>query len=186
MLHKSASFGPALDACVEEVLRGIAEGRDFKAALQAALDLAIAIAGAEMGNIQLLDGKAGSLRIAASRGFYTPFLRFFASVDGHANSACAAAMTSRMRIIVNDVATNYLFVGTPALEVMLAAGARAVHSTPMVSRNGRLIGVLSTHWRRPLEGMSYDPTPLDRFGARLAHSLAPLEAIRCKTVEAGQ
>ena len=38
--------------------------------------------------------------------------------------------------------------GTPALEVMLAAGARAVQSTPLVSRSGRVLGMFSTHYRR--------------------------------------
>jgi hypothetical protein len=40
------------------------------------LDAAIDIAGTDMGNIQLLDHDAGSLIIAASRGFSAPFLSF--------------------------------------------------------------------------------------------------------------
>jgi hypothetical protein len=50
-------------------------------------------------------------------------------------------------------ATSYLFVGTPALDAMMAASARAVHSTPLLSRSGRLMGVISTHWQCPLQGM---------------------------------
>jgi hypothetical protein len=81
-----------------------------------------------------------------------------------------------MRIIVDDVAANYLFVATPALDVMLAANARAAHSTPLLSRSGRFIGVLSMHWRRPLRGMPYDPAPLDLLAGRLADRLQEIDS----------
>jgi hypothetical protein len=105
-------------------------------------------------------------------GFSTPFLEFFATVAAHTNSACGATLNNRLRIIVDDATTNYLFVATPALDVMLAANALAVHSTPLLSRSGRLMGVLSTHWRHPLRGMPYDPAPLDGLAAQLARSPA--------------
>jgi hypothetical protein len=104
-----------------------------------------------------------------------PFLDFFASVSDHTNSACAAALIHRTRVTVEDVATNYLFVDTPALDVMLAADAHAVHSTPMVNRGGRLMGVLSICWRRPLPGMPYDPVPIDSLAVHLADLLEALE-----------
>jgi hypothetical protein len=93
-----------------------------------------------------------------------PFLDFFASVSDHTNSACAAALIHRTRVTVEDVATNYLFVDTPALEVML-----------MVNRGGRLMGVLSICWRRPLPGMPYDPVPIDSLAVHLADLLEALE-----------
>jgi len=55
-------------------------------------------------------------------------------------------MHRRERVIVEDVANSPLFAGTPALEVMLAAKARAVQSTPLVTRSGRMIGMFSTHY----------------------------------------
>jgi hypothetical protein len=112
------------------------------------------------------------LEDCGSRGFSAPFLEFFATVAAHTNSACGAALNNRLRIIVDDVTTNYLFVATPAFDVMLAANALAVHSTPLLSRSGRLMGVLSTHWRHPLRGMPYDPAPLDGLAAQLARSPA--------------
>ena len=83
-----------------------------------------------------------------------------------------------MRIMVEDVATSYLFVATPALDVMLVANARGVHSTPLLSSSGRLMGVMSTHWRRPLRGMPYDPAPLDRLAVGLADRLQEIESRR--------
>jgi GAF domain-containing protein len=45
------------------------------------------------------------------------------------------------------VSTSPVFAGMPALEVLLSAGVRAVQTTPLVGRSGRLVGMLSTHYR---------------------------------------
>ena len=39
--------------------------------------------------------------------------------------------------------------GTADLQMLHRTGIRAVQSTPLISRAGKLIGVLSTHWREP-------------------------------------
>jgi PAS domain S-box-containing protein len=111
------------------------------------LDAGIEITGADMGNIQLLDD-AGRLGIVAHRGFDSAFLEFFDEVhDGIA--ACGLALQKGERVIVEDVACSPVFAGRPALEAMLAAEARAVQSTPLVSRSGKVLGIFSTHYRRP-------------------------------------
>ena len=87
------------------------------------------------------------LRIAAQRGFDRPFLEFFASVPGE-QAACGTALQRGERVIVDDVLNSPIFVGTSALDVMVAAGAHAVQSTPLVSRSGRVLGMFSTHYQR--------------------------------------
>jgi GAF domain-containing protein len=105
------------------------------------------LAGADKANIQLFDPSTGVLTIEAHCGFAAPFLAFFGLVhDGEA--ACGTALRQRRRVIVDEVAESPIFLGTAALEIMLEAGVRAVQSTPLFS-NGRLLGVLSTHYRRP-------------------------------------
>ena len=39
--------------------------------------------------------------------------------------------------------------GSEDLETYRQTGIRAVQSTPLVSRAGRLLGMISTHWRNP-------------------------------------
>jgi PAS domain S-box-containing protein len=113
--------------------------------LQAVVDAAIDVTDADMANLQLYDEASGSLRIAAQRGFEAPFLEHFAVVsDGE--TACGEAMRRREQVIVDDVATSPLF-DARSLGVLVGAGVRAVQSTLMVSREGRLLGVISTHWR---------------------------------------
>jgi len=117
----------------------------YEECLAGILDAAIAMTGADMGNLQLIDDASGSLE----RGCNERFLRFFASVAVDENSACAAALASGRRIIVEDVTKSEIFAGQPALAVMVQAGARAVQSTPLVSSAGVTLGMISTHFRRP-------------------------------------
>jgi GAF domain len=103
---------------------------------------------ARVANIQLFDPASAALRIEAQRGFSQPLPEFFDCVhDGHA--VCSTAFKTRAQIIVEDVAESPIFLGTPALEVVLDAGVRAVVSTPMVGSTGSILGILSTHRRRP-------------------------------------
>ena len=58
-------------------------------------------------------------------------------------------MRTGRRVIVPDVETCEFIVGTPALEDHRKTGIRAVQSTPLLSRRGKMVGMLSTHWRNP-------------------------------------
>ena len=122
------------------------------------LAAAIETSRADMGNIQLLEDSA--LRIVAQRGFETPFLDFFSEVRED-ESACGAAMRRRERVIVGDVESSQVFAGTPGRQVVLAAGVRAVQSTPLVSRSGELLGMFSTHYRAARPPSEHDLRTLD-------------------------
>ena len=116
--------------------------------LQHILDAAIEITGADKGDIRLLEPGSGAVTIVAQRGFDDRFLTFFAKERDTSASACGAALKSRERVVVEDVSQSPLFAGTPALAVLLASGARACQSTPLVSK-GKALGVLSTHFSAP-------------------------------------
>src|SRR5215831_15144875 len=103
---------------------------------------AIAISGADRGNLQLFDEASHSLRIVAQQGFG---LKSFDSVDDHVAASCG----TEEQIIVDDVLTSEIFIGKPAQKVLLEAGVRAVISTPLRSSKGNLLGVISTHFGSP-------------------------------------
>jgi PAS domain S-box-containing protein len=121
-----------------------------ESALEAILDTAIAVTHADKGNIQLIDYKTGTLRIAVQRGFDEAFLRFFATVDVGGAAVCGGALKSSGRVIVEDVTQSDIFAGQPSLQVLLDAGVRAVQSTPLISGDARRVyGMLSTHFSVP-------------------------------------
>jgi GAF domain-containing protein len=98
-------------------------------------------------------------------------LKYFETVLRDGNTTCAAALKRRMRVVVDDITTSYLFVGTPELEILRSADVLSVRSTPIISRSGRLWGVFSVHFRHPQPPSRYDPTLLDRLAVDLADHL---------------
>ncbi|MBV8736215.1 MAG: response regulator [Alphaproteobacteria bacterium] len=122
---------------------------DFNECFNEILDAAIALTGADKGNIQLFDPKSESLTIAAQRGFEKPFLDFFAEIRNGEAVACGAAMAAASRILVEDVSDSAIFAGQPSLDVLLQAGVRALQSAPLMSSNGSVIGMISTHFSLP-------------------------------------
>ena len=119
---------------------------DLRALLEESLETAIDITGADMGKIQLFDEASSALKMMVHRGFDQRFLNFFATI-GVGRAACGEAARRRERVVVENIAESPIFTGTPELDVMLEAGVRAIQSTPLISRSGRLVGVLSTHYR---------------------------------------
>jgi two-component system CheB/CheR fusion protein len=123
------------------------QSAELNAGLQEVLDAALAMLGADMGNVQLLNPATGSLEIAAQRGFQKDFLEFFRDVSADDNSACARSLRTGNRVVIEDVEKDAEFA--PLRPVAAKAGYRAVQSTPLIAHNGELLGVLSTHFREP-------------------------------------
>ena len=168
-----AATGQQIDA----VLKRLSNSKDVGADLLRVLDIAIGITGADMGTLQRFDERADCLTIVASRGFSTEALTFFGVVRRDTNTTCAAALTRRMRVFVEDISTSYLFVGTRELDMLSASGIAAVQSTPLISSNGHLWGVITTHFRETQIESEFDHAPLDRFALQVADSLEQREGL---------
>lgn len=124
------------------------QGIDSHSICQEIVDAAIAITKADKGNIQLLDQSTGKLKIVAHRGFELPFLKFFEYVAAGEAAACGTSMKRMERVIIEDVTQSPLFIGSDALAVLLNEGVLGIQSTPLVSRSGKFLGILSTHFSK--------------------------------------
>jgi two-component sensor histidine kinase/CHASE1-domain containing sensor protein len=149
--------------------RLVREGGEISKCLNEVVDTAIAISGADKGNVQLRD-VGGALTIAAQRGFDAPFLTFFEHVRDDA-SACAAAMHSCERVIVEDVMTSDIFSGQPSQQVLIDAGVLAVISTPLKSSRENLLGMVSTHFAEPHRPTERELNLLDLLARQTADYL---------------
>jgi PAS domain S-box-containing protein len=124
---------------------------DPRALLMDVLDAAIALQVADFGSIQVLDPEKRALEIVAQRGFNPDFLARFPEVG----SACSPALLGRERVIIADVQAEPSFA--QYCSDAEAAGFRAVYSTPLVSSSGVMLGILSTHFRRPHRPSEREP-----------------------------
>ena len=102
---------------------------------------------AELGNVRLLDPGTRELRIVAQRGFGKDYLERFSSVGANSGEVCAKAAQQGKRVIVEDVQSEAQFAHYRAIAT--TAGFRGIQSTPIMSRRGELLGVLSTYFRDP-------------------------------------
>jgi PAS domain S-box-containing protein len=140
------------------------ETHDLNEGLEEMLRGSIQLMGADKGNVQLVDA-SGVLRVVAQQGFDRPFLEFFKEVSVEHNSACASALRTGRRVIIADVETDEEFA--PFRKIALAAGFRAVQATPLMARDGRPVGVLSTHFCNVLRPSEHAMRTLDLY-VRLA------------------
>jgi GAF domain-containing protein len=123
--------------------------------LEAIMWSATVFARADACDLQLLDPRTTELRIVASWGFPPAFLDHFAAVRPGDRTACRSALLENRPVAVRDVTRSGLFAGTDNLAVMLDAGSRSVRSYPLTDTAGGPIGVLSFHYRRPLDQLDH-------------------------------
>lgn len=128
------------------------EGGDLQGLYQKIVDTAAALMQSDFASLQMLDGgleHPGELRLLAQRGFSPKATAFWEWVRLNSESSCGAALRNAHRIVIGNVETCDFMAGTADLENYREAGMKAVQSTPLLSRTGQLLGMLSTHWRAP-------------------------------------
>jgi PAS domain S-box-containing protein len=113
------------------------------------LDAAVSIMHSDMASMQALDEDQDALRLLGWRGFDPSFEPIFRLVRVDDETSCGAARRAGHRVVIPDVEHCDFIVSPVALESHRKAGIRAVQSTPLCSRDGRLIGMISTHWHTP-------------------------------------
>jgi PAS domain S-box-containing protein len=132
------------------------------------LDAAISLLSADMGSMQVLCPERSELRLLACRGFHPVSAAFWEWVSLDSASSCGLALSAGARIVVPDVEACDFMAGTGDLDAYRRSGIRAVQSTPLVSRSGQLLGMISTHWREPHQPPERDLRPLDVLARQAA------------------
>jgi GAF domain-containing protein len=124
----------------------------FEEAVHIVLDDVIALLGAEYGNVQLSIGD--ELVIAAQRGLSADFLKTFRRVKKDDGSACGRALRLGETVIIRDVENDPEFAAVcPDAK---KAGFRSVQSTPFITKDGNVLGMVSTHFAHV-----HEPTPIE-------------------------
>lgn len=148
----------------------VVDADDLKAFCGKVMDAAAQLVGADFASIQTKVAAKPALQLIAHRGFVPEARAYWQWVDAGSSSSCGQALSRGHRIIIPDVERDEHLAGTEDLRHMRLCGIRAVQSTPLVSRSGAPVGMLSTHWRR-----EYRPSPNSlRFLDAMASHVATL------------
>jgi two-component system CheB/CheR fusion protein len=123
---------------------------DAQVLLDTILEAAIAITRADAGTVQLLDPEAQVLRMLAQRGIPVAVAEHFSEVDASSASPCGKALETGRR--------EFAHFDTGAPDPSGSdrwhreeAGLLSGQSTPLIARSGRILGMISTHWKRQYE-----------------------------------
>ena len=154
---------------LHEVASRLLAAPDLRSALEEILVATCAMMNSRMGNVQIHDPHTQTLTIAAQQGFPQDFLDQLDVVRRDTPSVCSAAMNSGSRVIVEDINKDESF--QPLRDIAAAAGFRSLQSTPLLSRTGALLGVLSTHWSHPHHPSEHDLYMLDLYAREAADIL---------------
>jgi PAS domain S-box-containing protein len=131
---------------LQEISTLLIQERNVESLYLRILDAAVDLMASDMASMQAFHPERNALRLLAWKGFHPQSAAFWEWVRPESGGSCATAMSAGRRIIVPDVEASEL-IGTPDAIEYRRSGIRAMQSTPLISRSGRLLGMISTHWR---------------------------------------
>jgi GAF domain-containing protein len=118
------------------------------------VDDAVAVMHSEYASLQRLHlerGTGGELRLLAFRGFNPLAATFWEWVRADSKSTCGIALRTSQRVVAPDIAACDFMADSEDKLVYLQTGIYACQTTPLTARTGNIVGMMSTHWRRPYQ-----------------------------------
>jgi signal transduction histidine kinase len=147
--EETKSGGPPPDAAAAmEAVGMLLEQGDAGSLYGGIVEVAARLLDADCASLQIRIQERPQLRLVAARGLVPQTVAFWDRVDAGSSTRCGQALRRGERIVIPDIERDDLLAGTEDLRQLRLCGVRALQSTPLLSRAGEPIGLLSTHWRR--------------------------------------
>lgn len=172
---------------LQSISAEIIQEENVEALYQKLVDAAAEIMRSDFASMQMLypeRGSGGELLLLGSKGFPPEAVRFWQWVRTASNTTCGIALRNGGRVIEPDVANSTIMAETQDQAVLLRSGIRAVQSTPLFSRGGRLLGMISTHWREPHRPEERDLRLLDVLARQAADLIERKQAEEARRKQA--
>lgn len=118
-----------------------------EALYQRIVDAAASLMRADGASLQEYDRGQAGLRLLAYRGLHPESAAFWGWVTAESGCSSATSLRTGQRTIVDDIERSPAPTPSRDREEYRRSGIGAVQATPLMSRAGRLLGVLSTHWQ---------------------------------------
>ena len=153
---------------LQELSERLIPAGDEVTLFQHVIETAREIMRADFATMQTYEPERDALRLLAQRGFEPAAAAAWLWVKPTGLSTCGMSLKTRRRVTIPDIESSAELAGSAELELIRAAGIRAMQSTPLRSRNGQLVGMLSTHWTRPTEPSEHELRLLDVLARQAA------------------
>jgi len=137
---------------LQKISSRMIEKGDIHALFDALVDSAIDFMHSDAASIQILNPEGNRLLLAAWKGFDPQSAEFWKCVVPGSTTSCGQALERKTRVVISDV-NEWKEVSKEDLAEYHRSGIVATQSTPLISRSGKCVGIMSTHWKRV-----YEPT----------------------------
>lgn len=145
------------------------------------VEAATVIMRSDFGSMQRYDPLRGELQMIANVGLKEEAVAFWQWVYPGRATTCGRALDLGQRVIVPDFEDCDFIAGSEDLAAFRKAGVRSAQSTPLLTRDGRLVGMITTHWTHCHQPPERDLRLLDivaRQAADLIERNTSAEALR--------
>ncbi|HEV8508360.1 MAG TPA: PAS domain S-box protein [Chitinophagaceae bacterium] len=132
---------------LQSISRQLIEENNVEKIYEQLLNAATAIMRSDIATMQLLFPEKNELLLLAVKGIDPEATKCWQWVKKGGQSSCGAALQGGKRVFIRDVEDSELIWGKENLQCHQRAGIRTAQSTPLITRSGKLIGMISTHWR---------------------------------------
>ena len=155
---------------LQEISARLIHSNRFDDLYQHIVDAAADIMHSDTASLQMLYPERKELHLLAHHGFTPEAVQDWEWVRAEHATTCGRALDSGARCTISDIEQCDWMADTEDLATSRQTGIRSVQSTPLFSRKGQVLGMISTHWRTPHEAAEDDLRQFDIL-ARLAADL---------------
>lgn len=132
------------------------------------MDAAMAIMRSQYASIHMYFPDRGDLRLMGYRGFNLQAAEFWEWVSPASENTCGMALRTGERVVVRNIEGCDWMAGSDDQAIYVQTGIHAAQTTPLVSRTGRMLGMISTYWRQPHQASERDLRLLDVLARQAA------------------
>ncbi len=134
---------------LQQISNRLLEKDDFQSLYEAILDSAMLIMNADFASIQSVIPDRNELYLLAQRNFHPASAEQWRYVKGSTTTSCGYALRTMERVVVPDIGNCPFEMSKDICDFYRLSGIASVQTTPLLSRTGNHIGMLSTHWKVP-------------------------------------
>lgn len=155
-------------AFIQQGLQQIQAGTGVESTLNELVQLAVSAARSEAGSLALMDEERQVLKIAITVGLPEDYVKGCGDI-ALGDQCCGRAALHRKPWIVTDMLSDPLFAS--AREASARTGIRAAFSVPVIQANGKVLGSLACHYRKPYTPTAYEIERNHLFATLIAFAL---------------
>ena len=134
---------------LQQISTQLIQEDNLNAFYEQVLDAAIALMGSDMASLQLFDPQENALHLLTQRGLNSASVNVWQWVKLDSNCCCGMAFKAGQRVIIPNIEAVDEILEAEDYPFFKLSEIKAVQSTPLMSRQGHLIGMIATHWQHP-------------------------------------